>query len=142
MSPPDSFSDGGQFLKEQDAFRHAEQMVDEGATILDVGGESSRPGSEPVPLEEELQRVIPVMRRLRNRFPELFLSIDTYKAETARQALAAGADIINDISALRAEPAMLEVLQHWMRRHPDAHAGDTQDNADQAFLSGRRHRGV
>jgi dihydropteroate synthase len=109
---PDSFSDGGQFLKEQDAFRHAEQMVDEGATILDVGGESSRPGSEPVPLEEELQRVIPVMRRLRNRFPELFLSIDTYKAETARQALAAGADIINDISALRAEPAMLEVLQH------------------------------
>jgi dihydropteroate synthase len=108
---PDSFSDGGQFLEEEDAFRHAERMVNEGAIILDVGGESSRPGSEPVPLEEELRRVIPVIRRLRNRFPDLFLSIDTYKAETARQALVAGADIINDISALRADPAMLEVLR-------------------------------
>src|SRR6202035_5410733 len=109
---PDSFSDGGQFIDQEAAFCHAVQMVAEGAAILDIGGESSRPGSEPVALEEELRRVIPVIRRIRAHFPDLFLSIDTYKAETARQALAAGADIINDISALRADPEMIEVLQH------------------------------
>src|SRR5258708_16292153 len=98
-------------MDEEAAFRHAERMVSEGAIILDVGGESSRPGAEPVPAEEELRRVIQVLRRLRSRFPDLFLSIDTYKAETARQALAAGADIVNDISALRADPAMFEVLK-------------------------------
>jgi len=108
---PDSFSDGGQFVDAEAAFRHAERMVQEGAAILDVGGESSRPGSEPVGLEEELRRVIPIVHRIRVRFPDLFLSIDTYKAETARQALAAGADIINDISALRADREMIEVLQ-------------------------------
>src|SRR5271165_2955775 len=108
---PDSFSDGGEFLDEEAAFRHAARMVAEGAAILDVGGESSRPGSEPVVLEEELRRVIPVLKRIRARFPDLLLSIDTYKAETARQALAAGADIVNDISAARADPAMIEVLK-------------------------------
>ncbi|MBV8414606.1 MAG: dihydropteroate synthase [Verrucomicrobia bacterium] len=108
---PDSFSDGGQFMEEELAVRHAERMVSEGAAILDVGGESSRPGSDPVPLAEELRRVIPVIKRIRSRFPDLLLSIDTYKAETARQAVAVGADIVNDISALRADPAMIEVLQ-------------------------------
>jgi len=108
---PDSFSDGGQFMEEELAVRHAERMVSEGAAILDVGGESSRPGSDPVPLAEELRRVIPVIKGIRSRFPDLLLSIDTYKAETARQAIAAGADIVNDISALRADPAMIEVLQ-------------------------------
>ncbi|MBV8640640.1 MAG: dihydropteroate synthase [Verrucomicrobia bacterium] len=108
---PDSFSDGGQFMEEELAVQHAERMVSEGAAILDVGGESSRPGSDPVPLAEELRRVIPVIKRIRSRFPDLLLSIDTYKAETARQAIAAGADIVNDISALRADPAMIEVLQ-------------------------------
>jgi dihydropteroate synthase len=108
---PDSFSDGGLCLDEEAAFRHAERMVSEGAAILDIGGESSRPGSEPVALEEELRRVIPVIERIRSRFPGLLLSIDTYKAETARQALAAGADIINDISALRADQKMMEVLR-------------------------------
>ncbi len=109
---PDSFSDGGRFIDQEAAFRHAERMVEEGAAILDVGGESSRPGSEPVVLAEELQRVIPVIERIRRRFPDVILSIDTYKAETARQAMAAGADIVNDISALRADQEMLEVLQH------------------------------
>jgi dihydropteroate synthase len=108
---PDSFSDGGQFMEEDLAVRHAERMAGEGAAILDVGGESSRPGSNPVPLAEELRRVIPVIKRIRSRFPDLLLSIDTYKAETARQAIVAGADIVNDISALRADPAMIEVLQ-------------------------------
>jgi dihydropteroate synthase len=108
---PDSFSDGGRFVDQEAAFGHAERMVEEGATILDVGGESSRPGSDPVALEEELRRVIPVIKRIRARFPDLFLSIDTYKAETARQALAAGADIVNDISALRSDPEMIDVLR-------------------------------
>jgi dihydropteroate synthase len=108
---PDSFSDGGQFMDKELALRHAERMAGEGAAILDVGGESSRPGSEPVPLAEELRRVIPIIKRIRGRFPDLLLSIDTYKAETARQAIAAGADIVNDISALRADPAMIEILQ-------------------------------
>ncbi len=103
---PDSFSDGGRFLEEEAAFRQAERMVEEGADILDIGGESSRPGSEPVTLKEELRRVIPVLKRIRARFPDLLLSVDTYKAETARQALAAGADIINDISALTVDEEM------------------------------------
>jgi dihydropteroate synthase len=108
---PDSFSDGGQFVDQEAAFCHAVRMVAEGAAILDVGGESSRPGSEPVAVEEELRRVIPVIQRIRAEFPDLLLSIDTYKAETARQALAAGADILNDISALRADREMIDVLQ-------------------------------
>ena len=108
---PDSFSDGGQFVDEEAAFRHAARMAEEGAAILDIGGESSRPGSDPVALEEEIRRVIPIMKRIRGAFPDLLLSIDTYKAETARQALDAGADIINDISALRADPGMIDVLK-------------------------------
>jgi dihydropteroate synthase len=108
---PNSFSDGGEFVNEEAAFRHAERMAEEGAAILDIGGESSRPGSEPVALEEELRRVVPIIKRIRTRFPDLFLSIDTYKAETARQALAAGADIINDITALSADREMIEVLK-------------------------------
>ncbi len=109
---PDSFSDGGEFLDEEAAFRHAARMAAEGAAILDVGGESTRPGAEPVTLEEELRRVIPVVKRIRSRFPDLLVSIDTYKAETARQALAAGADIINDISALGADPELINVLKN------------------------------
>jgi dihydropteroate synthase len=147
---PDSFSDGGQFVDEEAAFRHAERMVGEGAAILDVGGESSRPGSEPVVIAEELRRVVPVMRRIRTRFPDLLLSIDTYKAETARHALASGADIINDISALRADEEMIEVLQHsdagvilmHMRGTPktmqiDPHYEDVVSEVFE-FLRGRR----
>ncbi|HXM26365.1 MAG TPA: dihydropteroate synthase [Chthoniobacterales bacterium] len=108
---PDSFSDGGSFLEADHAVDQASRLVDEGAAILDVGGESSRPGSDPVSLEEELRRVIPVIRRLRREFPEVVLSIDTYKAETARQAVVAGADIINDITALRGDPLMVKVVK-------------------------------
>jgi dihydropteroate synthase len=106
---PDSFSDS--FISEEAAFRHAQQMISDGAAILDVGGESSRPGSDPVTLDEELRRVIPVIQRVRTYYPELLISVDTYKAETARQAIAAGADIVNDISALLADPAMLGVVR-------------------------------
>ena len=102
---PDSFSDGGLFLKTDDAIRRAEALVEEGAALIDVGGESSRPGSDPVPAEEEIRRVVPVIEHLSKRLP-IPISIDTSKAGVARRAIAAGARIINDISALRFDPEM------------------------------------
>jgi dihydropteroate synthase len=108
---PDSFSDGGAFFEPAQAIAQGRRLISEGAVILDIGGESSRPGSEPVPLEEELRRVIRVIRQLRQEFPDVVLSIDTYKAETARQAVAAGADIVNDITALRGDPQMVKVVK-------------------------------
>jgi dihydropteroate synthase len=107
---PDSFSDAGLFFDPEKAMDHARLMISEGADILDVGGESSRPGSDPVPLAEELKRVIPIIERIRIEFPGQLVSIDTYKAETARQAIQAGANLINDISALRNDPDMLQVV--------------------------------
>ncbi|RKY72877.1 MAG: dihydropteroate synthase [Candidatus Latescibacterota bacterium] len=112
---PDSFSDGGLFLRTEDAVRRAEEMAQEGADIIDIGGESSRPGAEPVPLEEELRRVIPVVREVARRL-SVPISIDTYKAEVARRALEEGASIVNDISALRFDPDMAEVVAR--RRAP------------------------
>jgi len=106
---PDSFSDGGLFLRPDDALRRAEEMASEGADLIDIGGESSRPGAEPVPLEEELRRVLPVVREASRRLP-LPISVDTYKAEVARRALEEGASIVNDISALRFDPKMAEVV--------------------------------
>jgi dihydropteroate synthase len=107
---PDSFSDGGQFLDVEAAVEHAVQMAADGADILDIGGESTRPATfrtnEALDVEEEKQRILPVIERLTARFPELPLSVDTYKAEVARDAVAAGAVLVNDISALRADPDM------------------------------------
>lgn len=106
---PDSFSDGRKFLNVSDAVEHALAMEKEGADIIDIGGESSRPGSEPVTAQREMERVLPVIAKLR-RYTAIPISIDTYKAATARAALAAGADIVNDISALRFDPDMTEVV--------------------------------
>jgi len=106
---PDSFSDGGRFLQPQDALEQARRLIAEGADILDVGGESSRPGSDPVTVEEELRRVLPVVEKLANESP-VPISIDTTKAEVARRALQAGAAMINDISALRFDPRLAEVV--------------------------------
>lgn len=102
---PDSFSDGGQFVSTSAATEHALRLVDEGADILDIGGESTRPGAAPVPLEEELRRVVPVVIELvrQTRVP---ISIDTSKAEVARQCLDAGAAIVNDISGLTMDTEM------------------------------------
>jgi dihydropteroate synthase len=97
---PDSFSDGGQFVSLDAALAHAEQMISEGADIIDVGGESTRPGGEPVAVEQEIKRVVPVIEALASR-TEIPISVDTTKSEVARVALEAGAAIVNDISALR-----------------------------------------
>jgi len=109
---PDSFSDGNEHFILEKAVFHALQMVDEGATIIDIGGESTRPGSLRVSLEEELKRVIPVIQAIRKQ-SKVIISIDTYKAEVARQALQAGADIINDITALQRDSDMIKVLQEF-----------------------------
>ncbi|MEX2588168.1 MAG: dihydropteroate synthase [Actinomycetota bacterium] len=106
---PDSFSDGGQFLDRRAAVDQAERMLAEGADIIDIGGESSRPGAAEVPLEEELNRVIPVVEAIAARTGAV-VSIDTTKADVARAACEAGAAIVNDISAMRFDPKMPEVV--------------------------------
>lgn len=109
---PDSFSDGGLYAGVDAAVAHARQLVADGADIIDIGGESTRPGSCEVPVQEELQRVLPVVQALRAEFPQLRLSIDTRHAEVAQAALLAGADVVNDITGL-ADPAMRQVCaQH------------------------------
>ena len=105
---PDSFSDGGKFRTAQDAIAQAELMIANGVDLIDIGGESTRPGAEPVSLQEELDRVLPVIEALKDCGTPL--SIDTYKAETMRQALQAGVDCINDIWAFRQEGAITAVL--------------------------------
>jgi dihydropteroate synthase len=106
---PDSFSDGGRFITPMTAVEEALRMVEDGADMIDIGGESSRPGSDPVPEEEELRRVMPVIRGLAGKI-SVPLSIDTMKAAVAREALAEGAEIINDISAMRYDNQMASVV--------------------------------
>jgi len=177
---PDSFSDGGQFLDPAQALERAQQLLDEGADILDIGGESTRPGarvnaptqgpqsnsptqSRPiVTAEEELRRVIPVIEEIRKKHPTAILSIDTYKAAVARAAVAAGAEIVNDVSGFRWDPQMARtvadlkcgaVLMHMRGRPEEWHTlpppGDVvllvkrelKDWAEKAVLAGvRRER--
>ncbi len=106
---PDSFSDGGRFLDPQAAVAHALKLEAQGAELLDIGGESSRPGAEPVSEAEELRRVMPVIERLHGRV-KVPLSIDTMKPGVARAALQAGASIVNDVAANRADPAMWQLV--------------------------------
>ncbi|HWP60512.1 MAG TPA: dihydropteroate synthase [Candidatus Acidoferrales bacterium] len=106
---PDSFSDGGKFFDPGRAVARGLELAAEGADIIDIGGESTRPGSEPVPAAEEIGRVVPVIRALRRQVA-LPISIDTYKAEVARRALAEGADIVNDVSALRFDSGMAPLV--------------------------------
>ncbi len=107
---PDSFSDGGDYLDAQSALEHSLELVREGASILDVGGESTRPGAEPVSLLEECRRVIPVVESLVAAGVGARISVDTSKAEVAQRALAAGAATINDVTALRAAPEIAELV--------------------------------
>ncbi len=107
---PDSFSDGGRFFDAVYAVRHAKSLIADGADIIDVGGESTRPGSDPVDADEEMRRVLPVIRRLVDEHPDVVVSIDTRKSEIASAALGEGATIVNDVSA-GADPAMFDVVE-------------------------------
>jgi len=109
---PDSFSDGGRYLAVEAAVARVEELLAEGADIIDIGGESTRPFSEPTPLNEELQRVLPVIAQVRARTP-VPISIDTYKSGVARAALEAGANIINDISAMRFDPDIVHLAREY-----------------------------
>lgn len=109
---PDSFSDGGRFLQADAAVEHGLGLVSEGAALLDIGGESTRPGSEAVPVEQELERVIPVIARLAEA-TSVPISVDTCKAEVARRALRAGARIVNDISGLQFDPEIVNVCRDF-----------------------------
>ncbi|MGC4015551.1 MAG: dihydropteroate synthase [Luteolibacter sp.] len=107
---PDSFSDGGRHAAVEQALVHARRMIEEGAEIIDIGGESTRPGSDEVPADLEMERTLPVIRALRREW-DGFISIDTWKASVAAEAVAAGADIVNDISGLTGDPAMAAVCR-------------------------------
>lgn len=106
---PDSFSDGGQYMAVEDALSRAAEMLSDGASIVDVGGESTRPGADPVPLPEELDRILPVVEALTDRFPDALVSIDTYKPDVADAALEKGAHIVNDVTGLRHDSEMAAV---------------------------------
>jgi dihydropteroate synthase len=107
---PDSFSDGGEVFSKEVAAARAGAMLEEGAEIIDVGGESTRPGSDPVSPEEEARRVIPVVQGILAEHPDTIVSIDTYRSETAGSALEAGVRIVNDVTALRGDPRMARVV--------------------------------
>lgn len=109
---PDSFSDGGKFNHIEKAIQHAKQMVEDGADIIDVGGESTRPGYATVEVEEEISRVVPVIKEI-SKIVNVPISIDTYKAETARQAVLAGAHIINDIWGAKKDPEIADVAANY-----------------------------
>ena len=150
---PDSFSDGGEFFSCEAAVARAELMLDEGARIIDVGGESTRPGSDPVSFQEELHRVIPVIRRLLEARPGVSVSIDTYRASTAEAALDVGARIVNDVTALSdpkmgalvAERGCPVVLMHMLGEpksmqqnpHYEDVVGEVRD-----FLAARAERAI
>ena len=106
---PDSFSDGGNFVSTEAAIIQADRMISEGADAIDVGGESTRPGAKPVPVREELKRVLPTIRAIRSRWSDVAISIDTVKSEVASAALAEGASIVNDVSGMSLDPDMPRV---------------------------------
>ena len=110
---PNSFYDGGMYKEIYSALKKVEYMIEEGADIIDIGGESTKPYSDPVSVEEEIGRVIPVVKAVREKFPEAIISVDTYKSEVARRALELGIHIINDVSAVRFDPKMVDVLRDY-----------------------------
>lgn len=107
---PDSFYSGSRVQEMEQVLQRAGQMIDEGATILDIGGQSTRPGSNRISAEEELQRVLPAIKSIKEKYPSTFLSIDTYHSTVAKEAVAAGADIVNDISAGEMDMQMLSTV--------------------------------
>ena len=146
---PDSFSDGGLFFEPSSAVDQAMRLIESGAGIIDLGGESTRPGSDGVSAKEELRRILPVLRELRECQPDIPISVDTTKADVAQEVLAAGADIVNDVSGL-SDPDMLAVLQKtgagYCLMHTQGIPKTMQDNPQYvdvvaevfAFLKNRR----
>ena len=110
---PDSFSDGGKFFSPEVAISHASKLISQGADIIDIGGESTRPGAEQVSESEELKRVIPVIEKIRTDNPTILISIDTTKASVAKHAVEAGADIINDVSGLSFDNNMIGIVESF-----------------------------
>ena len=110
---PDSFSDGGKFNSLEKAIKHTSDLIRDGADIIDIGGESSRPGALPISVEEELNRVLPIISLLRKEFPKILISIDTYKSEVAKKAIDSGADIVNDITAMKNDPKMPQLIYEY-----------------------------
>ncbi|MCS6928969.1 MAG: dihydropteroate synthase [Saprospiraceae bacterium] len=129
---PDSFYAGSRVLSVDAALRSAEQMLAEGAAILDIGGASTRPGAEEVPEEEELRRVLPVLEAVRKYFPEAILSIDTWRARVAQEALDVGASLVNDVSAGRWDAGLLEVVARYRCPYILMHARGTPKTMQQA----------
>jgi len=110
---PDSFSDGSKYLSKADALRHASEMIEAGVDIIDIGGESSRPGAEFISAEEELNRVLPVLKNIKSNFPDSVVSIDTTKSDVASETLKHGADIINDISGLTFDERIADLVSDY-----------------------------
>ena len=110
---PDSFSDGGKYYTIESAYNHSLKLIDDGADIIDIGGESSRPGALPITLKEELDRTIPLITKIHKNFPNTIISIDTTKSEVAEEAILSGANIINDISGLTNDNRMVRVVSKY-----------------------------
>jgi len=130
---PDSFSDGGKFDQLNAAIQQVQAMVDAGVDIIDVGGESTRPGADPVDINEEIKRVLPVIKAIKKSYPELTISIDTSKAEVMEAAIMAGASMINDVNALEAEGAIEVAVKHDVKvclMHKQGTPEDMQDNPE------------
>ena len=129
---PNSFSDGGDYKETKKAIAHAMEMIEHGASIIDIGGESTRPGAEDVSLEDELSRTIPVLKELNKLTNGIIFSIDTTKYEVAKQALDCGATIINDVSALESEPKFVDLASEYnadlVLMHRKGSAKTMQDN--------------
>ena len=107
---PDSFSDGGQFTSTDSAILHLEKMLDDGADIIDIGGESTKPGSDPVSANEESKRIVPIIKAAKSKYKDILISVDTYKSSVAKKAIESGADFINDISGLTFDNDMAPLL--------------------------------
>lgn len=138
---PDSFSgDGILSNHENDATHQAQWMLASGADILDIGGESTRPGSAPVNVDEELQRVIPAIYNIRKKFPDAILSIDTYKAQVAEEAIKTGANIVNDVWALRADPKLASIVAKYslpvilMHNRSNPASVEVRENLGNAYI--------